>query len=55
MSFDATRDAYDRYMGRYSDQLAITGAILSLVLISSQHSRDHRDAAQAGELQPIAV
>ncbi len=35
--------------------LAITGAILSLVLISSQHSRDHRDAAQAGELQPIAV
>jgi SAM-dependent methyltransferase len=23
MSFDATRDAYDRYMGRYSDQLAI--------------------------------
>ena len=24
MSFDATRDAYDRYMGRYSDQLAIT-------------------------------
>jgi SAM-dependent methyltransferase len=24
MSFDATRGAYDRYMGRYSDQLAIT-------------------------------
>ncbi|KAA1397500.1 class I SAM-dependent methyltransferase [Aeromicrobium ginsengisoli] len=24
MSFDATRDAYDRYMGRYSDQLAVT-------------------------------
>ena len=24
MGFDATRDAYDRYMGRYSDQLAIT-------------------------------
>lgn len=24
MSFDASRDAYDRYMGRYSDQLAIT-------------------------------
>jgi len=24
MSFDATRSAYDRYMGRYSDQLAIT-------------------------------
>jgi SAM-dependent methyltransferase len=23
MGFDATRDAYDRYMGRYSDQLAI--------------------------------
>jgi hypothetical protein len=35
--------------------LAITGAVLSLVLISSQHSRDHRDAAQAGELQPVAV
>lgn len=35
--------------------LAITGAILSLVLISSQHSRDHRDAAQSGELQPVAV
>lgn len=35
--------------------LAITGAILSLVLISSQHSKDHRDAAQAGELQPVAV
>lgn len=35
--------------------LAVTGAILSLVLISSQHSRDHRDAAQAGELQPVAV
>ena len=24
MGFNATRDAYDRYMGRYSDQLAIT-------------------------------
>lgn len=24
MGFDATRNAYDRYMGRYSDQLAIT-------------------------------
>lgn len=24
MSFDATRSAYDRYMGRYSDQLAVT-------------------------------
>ncbi len=24
MSFDATRGAYDRYMGRYSDKLAIT-------------------------------
>jgi ubiquinone/menaquinone biosynthesis C-methylase UbiE len=24
MSFDTTRSAYDRYMGRYSDQLAIT-------------------------------
>ena len=24
MGFDATRDAYDLYMGRYSDQLAIT-------------------------------
>ncbi|MEV7397267.1 MFS transporter [Aeromicrobium sp. NPDC092404] len=35
--------------------LAITGAVLSLVLISSQHSRDHRDAAQAGELLPVAV
>jgi EmrB/QacA subfamily drug resistance transporter len=35
--------------------LAVTGAILSLVLISSQHSRDHRDAAQSGELAPVAV
>ena len=24
MSFETTRDAYDRYMGRYSDQLAVT-------------------------------
>lgn len=35
--------------------LAITGAVLSLVLISSRDSKDHRDAAQAGELQPVAV
>lgn len=35
--------------------LAITGAVLSLVLISSRHSKEHRDAAQAGELQPVAV
>jgi EmrB/QacA subfamily drug resistance transporter len=35
--------------------LAVTGAVLSLVLISSRHSKEHRDAAQAGELQPVAV
>lgn len=33
--------------------LAITGAVLSLVLIRSRDSKEHRDAAQAGELQPV--
>ena len=34
---------------------AITGAILSQVLIRTRDSREHRDAAQAGEVQPVAV
>ncbi|MCW2749768.1 MAG: transporter [Aeromicrobium sp.] len=35
--------------------LAVTGAVLSLVLISSRDSKDHRDATQAGILQPAAT
>lgn len=34
--------------------LAITGALLSLVLIRSRDSKDHRDAAQSGTLQATA-
>lgn len=35
--------------------LAITGAVLSLVLIRSRDSKEHRDAAQSGDLRPIAT
>src|SRR3954447_8520162 len=35
--------------------LALAGAVLSVVLISSKDSRAHRDAALAGEAQPVAV
>ncbi len=34
---------------------AIVGAILSQVLIRTRDSKEHRDAAQAGEVQPVAV
>jgi EmrB/QacA subfamily drug resistance transporter len=32
---------------------AITGAILAMVLISGRASREHREAAQRGEVQPV--
>jgi EmrB/QacA subfamily drug resistance transporter len=35
--------------------LAIVGAILSVVLIRTRDSKAHRDAALAGEAQPVAV
>ncbi|MCW2800261.1 MAG: transporter [Aeromicrobium sp.] len=35
--------------------LAVTGAVLSLVLISSRDSKDHRDAAQGGVLAPVVT
>ena len=35
--------------------LAIIGAILSVVLIRTTDSKAHRDAALAGEAQPVAV
>jgi len=34
---------------------AIAGAVLSQVLIRSRDSKEHRDAAQRGEVQPVAV
>jgi EmrB/QacA subfamily drug resistance transporter len=34
---------------------AVAGALLALFAISSRVSRDHADAAQAGEVEPIAV
>ncbi len=34
---------------------AVVGAILSQVLIRTRDSKDHRDAAQAGDVQPVAV
>jgi hypothetical protein len=35
--------------------IAIAGAILAQVLVSSRASREHAAAAQAGELDPVAV
>jgi len=35
--------------------LALTGALLAAVLISSRHSREHAAAAQRGEAQPVVV
>jgi EmrB/QacA subfamily drug resistance transporter len=35
--------------------MALVGAVLTLVLISSRDSKAHRDAALAGQAQPVAV
>ncbi len=35
--------------------LAVVGAVLTVVLIRSRDSREHRDAALAGEPQPVAA
>jgi len=35
--------------------MALLGVALTLTLISSRDSRAHRDAALAGEVQPVAV
>jgi hypothetical protein len=34
---------------------AIAGALLALVLISGRTSREHREAAQRGETDPVPV
>ena len=34
---------------------AVFGAVLALVLISGRASREHAEAAQRGELEPIPV
>jgi hypothetical protein len=35
--------------------MAIVGAVLAVVLVSSRASREHAEAAQRGELDPVAV
>ena len=35
--------------------LAIAGAILAMLLVSSRASREHAEAAQRGELEPVAA
>jgi hypothetical protein len=35
--------------------IAITGAILAMILVSGRASREHAAAAQAGEVEPVAI
>ena len=35
--------------------IAVVGAVMAIVLVSSKASREHAEAAQRGEVEPVAA